>query len=143
MILGELTNALVHLESHRSEAVAFLGDMSDAGKCEVICEQAGSVEEVARIVAHIRRKWPRARILLRADSGFARDELMAWCEANGAHFVFGLAQNDRLNAEITSELAAVQEKSERTGKPARRFKEFKWRTRKSWSRKRRVVAKAE
>jgi len=56
MILGELTNALVHLESHRSEAVAFLGDMSDAGKCEVICEQAGSVEEVARIVAHIRRK---------------------------------------------------------------------------------------
>jgi len=143
MILGELTNALVHLESHRSEAVAFLGDMSDAGKCEVICEQAGSVEEVARIVAHIRRKWPRARILLRADSGFARDELMAWCEANGVHFVFGLAQNDRLNAEITSELAAVQEKSERTGKPARRFKEFKWRTRKSWSRKRRVVAKAE
>jgi hypothetical protein len=104
---------------------------------------AGSVEEVARIVAHIRRKWPRVRILLRADSGFAREELMAWCEANGTHFVFGLAQNDRLNAEITSELAAVQEKSERTGKPARRFKEFKWRTRKSWSRKRRVVAKAE
>jgi Transposase DDE domain group 1 len=104
---------------------------------------AGSVEEVARIVAQIRRKWPRVRILLRADSGFARDELMAWCEANGAHFVFGLAQNDRLNAEITSELEAVKEKSERTRKPARRFKEFKWRTRKSWSRERRVVAKAE
>jgi hypothetical protein len=68
---------------------------------------------------------------------------MAWCEANGVHFVFGLAQNDRLNAEITSELEAVKEKSERTGKPARRFKEFKWRTRRSWSRKRRVVAKAE
>jgi Transposase DDE domain group 1 len=60
---------------------------------------------------------------LRADSGFARDELMAWCEANGVHFVFGLAQNDRLNAEITSELEAVKEKSERTGKPARRFKD--------------------
>jgi hypothetical protein len=104
---------------------------------------AGSVEEVARIVAQIRRKWPRVRILLRADSGFARDELMAWCEANGAHFVFELAQNDRLNAEITSELEAVKEKSERTRKPARRFKEFKWRTRKSWSRERRVVAKAE
>ena len=104
---------------------------------------AGSVEEVARIVAHIRRKWPRVRILLRADSGFARDELMAWCEANGVHFVLGLAQNDRLNAEITSELEAVKEKSERTRKPARRFKEFKWRTRKSWSRERRVVAKAE
>jgi len=104
---------------------------------------AGSVEEVARIVALIRRKWPRVRIVLRADSGFARDELMAWCEANDVHFVFGLAQNDRLNAEITSELEAVKEKSERTGKPARRFKEFKWRTRKSWSRERRVVAKAE
>jgi Transposase DDE domain group 1 len=104
---------------------------------------AGSVEEVARIVAHIRRKWPRVRILLRADSGFARDELMAWCEANGVHFVFGLAQNDRLNAEIMSDLEAVKEKSERTGKPARRFKEFKWTTRRSWSRKRRVVAKAE
>jgi hypothetical protein len=80
---------------------------------------------------------------LRADSGFARDELMAWCEANGVHFVLGLAQNDRLNAEITGELEAVKEKSERTRKPARRFKEFKWRTRKSWSRERRVVAKAE
>jgi hypothetical protein len=68
---------------------------------------------------------------------------MAWCEANGVHFVFGLAQNDRLNAEIASEFEAVKEKSERTGKPARRFKEFKWRTRKSWSRERRVVAKAE
>src|SRR6201990_1112724 len=104
---------------------------------------AGAVEEVARVVAHIRRRWPRVRILLRADSGFARDELMAWCEANGVHFVFGLAQNDRLNAEISSELEAVKEKSERTGKPARRFKEFKWRTRKSWSCERRVVAKAE
>src|SRR5215469_2434959 len=104
---------------------------------------AGSVEEVARIVAHIRRKWPRVRILVRADSGFAREELMAWCEANGVHFVLGLAQNDRLNAEITSELEAVKEKSERTRKPARRFKEFKWRTRKSWSCERRVVAKAQ
>src|ERR1700681_3487699 len=66
---------------------------------------AGAVEEVARIVAHIRRRWPHVRILVRADSGFARDELMAWCEANGVHFLFGLAQNDRLNAEIKSELA--------------------------------------
>ena len=84
---------------------------------------AGSVEEVARIVAHIRRKWPRVRVVLRADSGFARDELMAWCEANDVHFVFGLAQNDRLNAEITSELEAVKEKSERTGKPARPYRQ--------------------
>jgi Transposase DDE domain group 1 len=104
---------------------------------------AGAVEEVARIVAHIRRRWPHVRILVRADSGFARDELMAWCEANGVHFLFGLAQNDRLNAEIKSELAQAEAKSRRTGKPARYFKDFRWTTRRSWSRERRVVAKAE
>jgi Transposase DDE domain group 1 len=53
---------------------------------------AGAVEEVARIVGQIRNRWPKVRIVLRADSGFARDELMAWCEANGVHFVFGLAK---------------------------------------------------
>jgi hypothetical protein len=104
---------------------------------------AGSVEEVARIVGQIRNRWPNVRILLRADSGFARDELMAWCEANGVHFVFGLAKNDRLIAEIKDELAVAEKMSRRTGKPARRFKQFKWMTRTSWSRERRVVAKAE
>jgi len=103
----------------------------------------GAVEEVARVVAHIRRRWPQVRILLRADSGFARDELMAWCEANGVHFVFGLAKNDRLIAEIKGELEQAEKTSRRTGKPARRFKEFRWLTRQSWSRERRVVAKAE
>ncbi len=104
---------------------------------------AGVVEEVARIVAHIRRRWPHVRILLRADSGFARDDLMSWCEANGVHFLLGLQQNPRLVAEITSELAQAEAKSRRSGKPARYFKEFKWTTRRSWSRERRVVAKAE
>jgi hypothetical protein len=103
----------------------------------------GAVEEVARIVGQIRSHWPKVRIVLRADSGFARDELMAWCEANDAHFVFGLAKNDRLIAEIKDELAAAEKTSRRTGKPARRFKQFKWTTRTSWSRERRVVAKAE
>jgi hypothetical protein len=104
---------------------------------------AGSVEEIARIVAHIRQHWPKVRILLRADSGFARDTLMAWCEDNSVDFLFGLAKNARLNAEIETELAAAQEQSQRSGKPARRFKDFTWRTRKSWSRERRVVGKAE
>src|ERR1700758_3202795 len=103
----------------------------------------GAVEEVARVVAHIRRRWPPVRRLLRADSGFARDELMAWCEADGVHFVFGLAKNDRLIAEIKGELEQAEKTSRRTGKPARRFKEFQWLTRKSWSRERRVIAKAE
>ncbi len=104
---------------------------------------AGAVDEVARVVARIRARWPRTRILLRADSGFARDELMAWCEENGVDFLFGLQQNDRLNAEIKDELAKAEAKSRRTGKPARSFKEFKYETRRSWSCERRVVAKAE
>jgi hypothetical protein len=104
---------------------------------------AGAVEEVARIVGQIRRHWPNVRIVVRADSGFAREELMAWCEANGVHFVLGLAKNDRLLAAIKDELAAAEKTSRRTGKPARRFKQFQWTTRKSWSRKRRIVAKAE
>ena len=104
---------------------------------------AGSVEEIARITAQIRRSWPRVRILLRADSGFCREALMAWCEAHGVDFLFGLARNDRLTAEIAEQLAAAQATSERTGRPARRFKDFTWRTLNSWSRTRRVVAKAE
>ena len=72
---------------------------------------AGAAQEVARIVAQICRRWPHVRILVRADSGFAREELMAWCEANGVHFLFGLQKNDRLVAEITSELERAEAKS--------------------------------
>jgi hypothetical protein len=98
---------------------------------------------VARIVAQIRRQWSHVRILVRADSGFAREDLMAWCEANGVHFLLGLAQNERLVAEIADELARAEVRSRRSGKPARSFKEFRWKTRRSWSCERRVVAKAE
>ena len=104
---------------------------------------AGSVEEVARIVAQIRRRWPRTRILLRADSGFAREALMAWCEMNQVDFVFGLARNARLVEEISVELLQAEAEASATGKPARRFKDFRYATLDSWSRRRRVVAKAE
>jgi Transposase DDE domain group 1 len=104
---------------------------------------AGAVEEVARIVAQIRARWPKVRILLRADSGFAREALMAWCEQNGVDYLFGLACNQRLSAELAAELAEAQADAESTGKPARRFRDFAWRTRKSWSRERRVIGKAE
>ena len=104
---------------------------------------AGAVEETARIVAQIRTRWPAVRIVLRADSGFARDALMSWCEVNGVDYLFGLAKNERLVAEIAAELAAAEEESKASGQPARRFKEFQWTTRESWSRQRRVVAKAE
>ncbi|SRR5579871_151340 len=104
---------------------------------------AGAVEEIARIVAQIRAHWPHTRIRLRADSGFARDALMGWCEANAVDYIFGLARNVRLAGAIAAELAEAQEESQQTGKPARRFKDFTWSTRKSWSRERRVIAKAE
>jgi len=104
---------------------------------------AGSVEQVARIASQIRARWPHVRILLRADSGFAREALMAWCEENRVDYVFGLARNVRLVAMIEDELAAARARAERTGCPARRFKDFQWSTRESWSRRRRVVAKAE
>ena len=104
---------------------------------------AGAIEETARIVAQIRARWPAVRIVLRADSGFAREALMSWCEVNGVDFLFGLAKNERLVAEIASELAAAEEESKTTGQPARRFKEFQWSTRDSWSRPRRIIAKAE
>ena len=104
---------------------------------------AGSLEEVARIVALIRARWPETRILLRADSGFAREALMAWCEANDVDYLFGLARTERLVAKIEAELETAAEQSRRTGQPARRFKDFYWTTLDSWSRRRRVVAKAE
>jgi len=104
---------------------------------------AGAKDEVARIVAHIRRRWPRVRILLRADSGFAREELMAWCEANRVDYVFGLARNSRLVGELAIDLARVEAECQATGKPARRFKDFFYATLNSWSRWRRVIAKAE
>jgi hypothetical protein len=104
---------------------------------------AGAVEEVERIVRQIRARWRRVRILLRADSGFARDALMAWCERNHVDYLFGLARNARLEAELTEEMAMAEATSRATGQPARRFKEFWWATHDSWSRRRRVVAKAE
>jgi hypothetical protein len=104
---------------------------------------AGAKDEVARIVGRIRESWPRVRIVVRADSGFAREELMAWCESHDVDYVLGLARNTRLQAEIEAELAEARAESETTQKPARRFKDFTWSTLNSWSRARRVVGKAE
>jgi hypothetical protein len=104
---------------------------------------AGTVEEVERIVRQIRGRWRRVRILLRADSGFAREALMSWCEQNRVDYVFGLARNARLEAEIAPELARAKATSRTSGTAARVFKEIRWAKLDSWSRKRRVVAKAE
>ncbi|MGH8630041.1 MAG: IS1380 family transposase, partial [Burkholderiales bacterium] len=104
---------------------------------------AGAREEVERIVGQIRARWPDTRIILRADSGFAREELMHWCEQHAVDYVFGLARNSRLERAIGAELNAAAAESAQTGRPARRFKDLVYRTRKSWSRPRRVVGKAE
>jgi hypothetical protein len=104
---------------------------------------AGAVEAVARIIAQIRQCWPRVRLLLRADSGFAREALMTWCEQNRVDYVFGLARNARLEAAIAPELVQAEAASRQSGVAARVFKDFRWTTRDSWSRRRRVVAKAE
>src|SRR5271167_3523498 len=104
---------------------------------------AGSKEEIAWIVARLRQKWPGVELWLRADSGFCREEIMGWCEANGVHYVFGLARNARLEAEIAEELAEAEQKAAESGKPERIFKEFQYKTRSTWSRERRVVAKVE
>ena len=108
-----------------------------------IDSSAGAVEEIARIAAQIRQRWPRVRILLRGDSGFARQALMAWCEANRVEYLFGLARNERLEEAIKAELLMAAVESLRTGKPARCFKDFTWSTLDSWSRDRRVIGKAE
>lgn len=104
---------------------------------------AGALEEVRRIVGQIRSRWPHVRILLRADSGFCREELMAWCETHRVDYVFGFARNQRLRRKIAREMGQAKREQRRTGKAARVFTEFFYRTRVSWSRFRRVVAKAE
>jgi len=104
---------------------------------------AGSPEEVQRIVGRLRDRWPKLKIILRADSGFCREELMAWCEQNRVDYVFGLARNERLRRRIGKAMRRAKAHAQRTGRSARLFTEFRYRTRQSWSRTRRVVAKAE
>ena len=125
----------------------FAGDFLLCAKLRTsgIDASEGALQEVQRIVARIRARWPATRLVLRADSGFARDGLMTWCEDNGVDFVFGLARNKRLEEMIAldSELVRKVSLEERDGAPTRAYRELRYRTQDSWSRERRVVAKAE
>jgi Transposase DDE domain group 1 len=103
----------------------------------------GSVKHLARIVARIREAWPDVEIVIRGDSGFCREELLCWCEANGVGYLFGLAKNRRLLGKLGKELYEAKCLFEQTGQAARVFTEFSYRTHKSWSRERRVIGKAE
>jgi hypothetical protein len=104
---------------------------------------AGALEEVERIVKQIRQSWPQVKIILRADSGFCRDPLMSWCEANQVEYVFGFARNERLRRIIDPEMQQAAALHRASGQAARVFTEFAYQTNTTWSRSRRVVAKAE
>jgi len=105
---------------------------------------AGSVEELDRIVGQIRERWPHVRIIIRADSGFCRDAILSWCEAQpGVDYVIGLAKNSRLTGTLEPDLDRAEREFRRTGEAARRFRDFSYRTRQTWSRSRRVIGKAE
>jgi Transposase DDE domain group 1 len=107
----------------------------------------GSLTEIKRIVTQVRSAWPEVKIILRGDSGFCRNELMSWCEANEVDFVFGLARNQRLRKIIGGQMHEATKQWNQTGQPARVFSEFGYQTKKTkksgWDRERRVVAKAE
>ena len=103
----------------------------------------GVVEELGPIVSQMRQRWPGVRIVVRGDSAFGMEVIMSWCEQNGVDFIFGKAKNKRLEAEIKQEMEQARQEYERTGKPARVFKDFRYQTLDSWSRERRVVGKAE
>lgn len=104
---------------------------------------AGAVKHLERIVGRIRGTWPDVEVVIRADSGFCRDQIMSWCEANKVGYVLGLAKNARLVAEIAAESEEAKQGFATTKRPTRIFKELRYRTIDSWSAERRVVAKAE
>jgi hypothetical protein len=104
---------------------------------------AGAVSEVGRIVSQIRQRWPQVEIVVRADSGFCREELMNWCEGNQVDYIVGLARNERLRKLLAQPMREARQQYETTGRAARVFTEFRYRTHKSWSHWRRVIAKAE
>lgn len=104
---------------------------------------AGSEDELERIVGQIRERWPSVRIIVRADSGFARERLMSWCEIRRVDYILGLAKNSRLIGQIQKDLEHARKKCLRHGRAHRRYRELRYRTLDTWSRPRRVVAKAE
>jgi hypothetical protein len=105
---------------------------------------AGSRKEIERIVRRIRAVWPEVKIVLRGDSGFCREELMAWCEASQVDYVFGMARNPLLEKMVAGALEQARQQWEQTQQPARVFLEFEHETVSgTWSCRRRVVVKAE
>ena len=103
----------------------------------------GVVAGLKTVVDHLRAKFPKTKIVVRADSGFCRDEIMCWCEDNGVDYVLGLAKNSRLNEILKPSMDRACEVHAVTGKPERQFADFRYQTNRSWTRERRVIGKAE
>jgi hypothetical protein len=124
----------------------FCGEYLLCARLRVASEDpaSGVRQELERIVKKLRVAWPQVRIIVRGDSGFCRDEIMSYCEQHEkVDYVLGLAKNSRLNQQIEAEMAQAQQLQQESGQAARVFKDFRYRTRKSWSCERRVVGKAE
>jgi hypothetical protein len=103
----------------------------------------GAVEMLAPVVQALQAAFPEVDIIIRGDSAFSREWLMSWCEQQGIEYVFGLARNQRLEKSIAKQMEKARRKHLQTGEPRRLFRDFNYRTLSSWSRKRRVVGKAE
>lgn len=103
-------------------------------------KHAGAV--LKHLVARLRQAWPRVRIILRADSGFCRRRLLAWCERNAVGYVIGLAKNARLNAATESVRAHLAQRFTERGRKQRRITEFRYAA-KTWSCERRVISRLE
>ena len=104
---------------------------------------SGVVEILEKIVKQIRLKWKDVKIVFRGDGSFCRDAIMKWCEKNRVDYVIGLSKNERLVKEIEKDQKQAQEMFDQTGRPARVFTGLLYKTLKSWSTRRYVVAKAE
>ncbi len=123
----------------------FCGDYILAAKLKTSNMDPGneSLPDVNRVVEQIRRRWPSVAIILRGDSGFCREDLMRWCEDNNVFYLFGIARNNRLVGRIAKELKEAERKYRKSNLAQRIFKDFTYRTLKSWSKRRRVIGKAE
>ena len=104
---------------------------------------ADCLDTLELLVDTIEDRWPECDVMIRADSGFARNRIMTWCEARDIDYVLGLAQNERLRDRIDDPMAQAAEKYAETDEPVRMYREFRYETQDSWSKKRRTIAKVE
>ena len=112
------------------------------------CEKSaadGVVPALEKIVGAIRKRCRKARIIVRGDSGFCREEIMAWCEGQSEiYYCLGMGKNSVLIEKLEPALVEARARHCLTGGVSTRvFAEFEYQTKTSWSRKRRMIGKAE